>query len=219
MQEEKLVELFGWVNDTAFYITAKIEEYPQEKAEEICVEAGRRSLQGRSWMKQQPVFPTNFGGECEYYRKTMTAREWICLMLQQWHWWKYQSNDGCRGKRRKRCASKLHIYHTQQGAVIRPGKETMDQTGTIISKTPAKKKKNYKPSIYKIRITIHLLLYSLNGTEIIITQNSMNIIFSEARNRIHSERGVKVWPFASEHHLTGMAAVHRCQETQKHPVP
>ena len=66
-------------------------------------------------------------------------------------------------------ATKIQIYHTNKGAVFRPGKEPMEQTGLLFPKTPTKKKKkHHKPSILQDK----------------------------------------------NHHLTGSAAVHRCQETQ-----
>lgn len=111
-------------------------------------------------------------------------------------------------------ATKIHIYHTNKGAVIRPGKETMDQTGLLFPKTPAKKKKKrHKPSILQDKNHTCYLCILLNGDHHKHRTLHEHHIFG-GPNRIHSEEeGLKVY-LCPEHHLTGPAAVHRCQETQ-----
>lgn len=111
-------------------------------------------------------------------------------------------------------ATKIHIYHTNKGAVIRPGKETMDQTGLLLPKTPAKKKKKrHKPSILQDKNHTCYLCILLNGDHHKHRTLHEHHIFG-GPNRIHSEEeGLKVY-LCPEHHLTGPAAVHRCQETQ-----
>ena len=111
-------------------------------------------------------------------------------------------------------ATKIHIYHTNNGAVIRPGKETMDQTGLLFPKTPAKKKKKrHKPSILQDKNHTCYLCILLNGDHHKHRTLHEHHIFG-GPNRIHSEEeGLKVY-LCPEHHLTGPAAVHRCQETQ-----
>ena len=111
-------------------------------------------------------------------------------------------------------ATKIHIYHTNKGAVIRPGKETMDQTGLLFPKIPAKKKKKrHKPSILQDKNHTCYLCILLNGDHHKHRTLHEHHIFG-GPNRIHSEEeGLKVY-LCPEHHLTGPAAVHRCQETQ-----
>lgn len=111
-------------------------------------------------------------------------------------------------------ATKIHIYHTNKGAVIRPGKETMDQTGLLFPKIPAKKKKKrHKPSILQDKNHTCYLCILLNGDHHKHRTLHEHHIFG-GPNRIHSEEeGLKVY-LCPEHHLTGPAAAHRCQETQ-----
>lgn len=117
-----------------------------------------------------------------------------------------------RKKKRVQLKSK---YITQiPRAVIRPGKETMDQTGLLFPKTPAKKKrKHHKPSILQDKNHTCYLCILLNGDHHKHRTLHEHHIFG-GPNRIHSEEeGLKVY-LCPEHHLTGPAAVHRCQETQ-----
>lgn len=111
-------------------------------------------------------------------------------------------------------ATKIQIYHTNKGAVFRPGKEPMDQTGLLFPKTPAKKKKKrHKPSILQDKNHTCYLCILLNGDHHKHRTLHEHHIFG-GPNRIHSEEeGLKVY-LCPEHHLTGPAAVHRCQETQ-----
>lgn len=111
-------------------------------------------------------------------------------------------------------ATKIQIYHTNKGAVFRPGKEPMEQTGLLFPKTPTKKKKkHHKPSILQDKNHTCYLCILLNGDHHKHRTLHEHHIFG-GPNRIHSEEeGLKVY-LCPEHHLTGLAAVHRCQETQ-----
>lgn len=111
-------------------------------------------------------------------------------------------------------ATKIQIYHTNKGAVFRPGKELMEQTGLLFPKTPTKKKrKHHKPSILQDKNHTCYLCILLNGDHHKHRTLHEHHIFG-GPNRIHSEEeGLKVY-LCPEHHLTGPAAVHRCQETQ-----
>jgi hypothetical protein len=90
----------------------------------------------------------------------------------------------------------------------------MDQTGLLFPKTPAKKKKKrHKPSILQDKNHTCYLCILLNGDHHKHRTLHEHHIFG-GPNRIHSEEeGLKVY-LCPEHHLTGPAAVHRCQETQ-----
>ena len=123
-----------------------------------------------------------------------------------------QMTDVAEGK--EKGATKIQIYHTNKGAVIRPGKEPMEQTGLLFPKTPTKKKKkHHKPSILQDKNHTCYLCILLNGDRHKHRTLHEHHIFG-GPNRIHSEEeGLKVY-LCPEHHLTGSAAVHRCQETQ-----
>ena len=91
----------------------------------------------------------------------------------------------------------------------------MDQTGLLFPKTPAKKKKKrHKPSILQDKNHTCYLCILLNGDHHKHRTLHEHHIFG-GPNRIHSEEeGLKVY-LCPEHHLTGPAAVHRCQEIQE----
>lgn len=110
--------------------------------------------------------------------------------------------------------TKIQIYHTNKGAAFRPGKEPMEQTGLLFPKTSTKKKrKHHKPSILQKRDGTCYLCILRNGDHRKHRVLHEHHIFG-GPNRIHSEEeGLKVY-LCPEHHLTGPAAVHRCQETQ-----
>ena len=90
----------------------------------------------------------------------------------------------------------------------------MEQTGLLFPKTPTKKKKkHHKPSILQDKNRTCYLCILLNGDHHKHRTLHEHHIFG-GPNRIHSEEeGLKVY-LCPEHHLTGLAAVHRCQETQ-----
>lgn len=116
-------------------------------------------------------------------------------------------------------ATKIQIYHTNKGAVIRPGKEIMDQTGLLFPKTQTKKKrKRHKPSILQKKDGTCYLCMLLNDDYRKHDVLHEHHIFGGNSNRNHSEaEGLKVY-LCVEHHMTGKDAVHNaknCQEMQK----
>lgn len=113
-------------------------------------------------------------------------------------------------------ATKIQIYHTNKGAVIRPGKETMDQTGLLFPKTPAKKKrKRHKQSIMHKKDGTCYLCMLLNNDYRKHDVLHEHHIFGGKSNRSHSEaEGLKVY-LCVEHHMTGKDAVHNAKNSQK----
>lgn len=111
---------------------------------------------------------------------------------------------------------KSNISHKYQGAAFRPGKETMDQTGLLFPKPQTKKKrKRHKPSILQRKDGTCYLCMLLNNDYHKHDVLHEHHIFGGNSNRNHSEaEGLKVY-LCVEHHMTGSAAVHRCQKTQE----
>ena len=125
-----------------------------------------------------------------------------------------QMTDAAEGK--EKGATKIQIYHTNKGAVIRPGKETMDQTGLLFPKTPAKKKrKRHKQSIMHKKDGTCYLCMLLNNDYRKHDGLHEHHIFGGESNRNHSEaEGLKVY-LCVEHHMTGKDAVHNAKNSQK----
>lgn len=117
------------------------------------------------------------------------------------------------GRTIKKGATKIQIYHTNKGAVFRPGKELMDTVGLLFPKTQKKKRrKHHKPSILQNRDKTCYFCILLNNDYRKHRTLHEHHIFG-GPNRIHSEEeGLKVY-LCPEHHLTGKVAVHNCQET------
>ena len=105
-------------------------------------------------------------------------------------------------------------YITQTRGGFPPRKGAYGTDGAVISKTPTKKKrKHHKPSILQDKNHTCYLCILLNGDHHKHKTLHEHHIFG-GPNRIRSEEeGLKVY-LCPEHHLTGPAAVHRCQETQ-----
>ena len=125
-----------------------------------------------------------------------------------------QMTDAAEGK--EKGATKIQIYHTNKGAVIRPGKETMDQTGLLFPKTPAKKKrKRHKQSIMHKKDGTCYLCMLLNNDYRKHDVLHEHHIFGGKSHRTHSEaEGLKVY-LCVEHHMTGKDAVHNAKNSQK----
>lgn len=113
-------------------------------------------------------------------------------------------------------ATKSQIYHTNKGAVFRPGKELMDQTGLLFPKTQTKKKrKRHKKSILHRKDGTCYLCTMLNNDYRKHDVLHEHHIFGGNSNKNHSEaEGLKVY-LCVEHHMTGKDAVHNAKNCRK----
>ena len=110
-------------------------------------------------------------------------------------------------------ATKIHIYHTNKGRSSAPERSLWNRRGCYFRKHQQKRRKHHKPSILQDKNHTCYLCILLNGDHHKHRTLHEHHIFG-GPNRIHSEEeGLKVY-LCPEHHLTGPAAVHRCQETQ-----